>query len=190
MCVGSRVTPKVSKTLNRDKICVNTLSHTGTKLLVQSGDAVHVYDLTRNGNKCTTLTYPNYVNDAAGGMIGRNPVPVVCGGWDTEAYAESKGCFEIGGERGVFAKMKKARYWHSALALPDKTLWIVGGNVHRDQAYVQDSSTEFIHEDGGTEWGPDLTYTFSDACSVLVNDSWALIIGGREMTLFTRGPDK
>ena len=150
-----------------------------SKLLVATGgDEVLVIDLDNDSNSCTLPDFPTGLADAVGGFTGIGPL--ICSGYHSgDSYGD---CYGLQ-PNGEFAQineltMKKPRSSASGIVTEDGQLIISGGwnpgfyaNEHSDSEIVN------VH-DSIIENGFVLPKSLREHCSVRINDTTAMILGG------------
>ena len=139
---------------------------------------VEIFNTEDQGQSCTAnVQFPVGVDGAIGGAFS-DDAPVICGGGNSHLKATNQ-CF-IQKNDGRFSEAKFAlrakRAWASSVSLPNGTLVVLGG-------YGQNgilSTMEIIDTINGEVRVPEQTLPqpISGHCSVLLNESFAFIIGG------------
>lgn len=150
-----------------------------TKVLVATGYSDHglalktqVLDLTNDNSTCNSLPSFDSSNGkyrAVGGLLGNNKA-VICGG-----FYPSNQCYQVTQSSLLsFAQMSVARV-DAAMVQFGNSLWILGGF---DESHNVLSSTEFIHENGQIESGPDMPLALFGHSVIALNQSTYLLTGG------------
>jgi hypothetical protein len=160
------------------------LSFTGplTKVLVTTGTDVgskkiEILDLDDPTNVCQPSFLADYPFDAvwgaSGGLLTNNNA-LICGGWGSESNLDD--CFAIN-ENGIKngSRMIQPRSNAASVVLNSTTLWLTGGWLFTGR---RTKSTEFVQMTGSTP-GPYLPLEVNYHCLVSLNDTTALLIGGR-----------
>jgi hypothetical protein len=161
------------------------LSFTGpmTKVLVTTGGSKknEIVDINNQTNVCVPKLWADYpldkVQGASGGLLTNNNALLICGGGVGPGSLDD--CFSIGINSNPHGMQKTAtltqpRAYASSVVLNSTTLWLTGGLL--GSGYTK--STEFVQLTG-TSPGPDLPLEVAGHCLVSLNDTTALLIGGR-----------
>jgi hypothetical protein len=153
-----------------------------TKVLVTTGLDVgskknEIVDINNPTNVCVPKFWADYpldqVRGASGGLL-TNKHALICGG---EGSGSLDDCFSIGiNSMQKTATLTQPRAHASSVVLNSTTLWLTGGSLGSGYTYTK--STEFVQLTGTTP-GPDLPLEVAYHCLVSLNDTTALLIGGR-----------
>jgi hypothetical protein len=158
-----------------------------TKLLVGLGfsknpnkDDIEVIDLKNPSMTCKNLpTFPKNLYNSFGGL-GHQDKPIVCGGHDG-LYAFFNRCYSLEGKKWRMSSstLNTPRAWASVSPSPfpskSHSLFVTGGFSGSSDLKTAEALTERGWEMMSL---PPLPVTIEDHCSVVVNATTLLVIGG------------
>ena len=171
------------------EVTVYMILFIGNAVMIITGQPIdqsvktEVLDLGNVQSSCTMVTDFPIKNSAVTGGIIRNK-PIICGGWNGNAFDD---CFIYQNNEftPLINKMDKKRNAASSITINNK-LWVTGGTENN----VKHNSTLYIDiNEEGTEAiiepGPDLPIAMGNHAIVSINQSCAMIIGGKTTTTET-----
>ena len=147
-------------------------------------NSVEILDLEKQGRSCSaSVNFPAKVRDASGGGFKDTGI-VQCGG----NYAATEKCYYLAQDATFHEatySLQTKRYRASSVALPNGTFVITGGI---DQNNNRLKTIEIIDTVNGDVSVPQQTLPepIRGHCSILVNESVILIIGGKRSGSYSR----
>jgi len=174
-------------------LCINKYSVEAilkTKLLVSTGSPVdngvvsEVLDLQNATNICSPMSdFPIKTSQGTGAVLDSNtnyPSALICAG----VYSDE--CHIVGGGNDIAAsKLNTQRRFASSMLIDPAILWITGGLTPNPDFPVDItlSSTEFVslRYPNVNQFGPELPVPTWGHCIVQLNESSAMLIGGRPL---------
>ncbi len=148
-----------------------------SKLLICGGvyiDTCEVINLASSASACKNPpNFPAIVSEAIGGL-GFKGNPILCGGYQTDAYSNK--CYSLENSQWVSsASMNSVRADAAAAQLKDGRLLVTGG---WDDSFSSLNSAEILTEEGWESNIPSLPVPILDHCMVTVNSTTVMVIGG------------
>jgi hypothetical protein len=185
--VGNRSNFNLLSHFNSNLLLKKILFSGMSKLLVGLGrikertDTFEIVDLDSASTTCSNL--PNFPQELQGsfGGIGFHDQPIICGGTDSN-WTFSNKCFSLEGNKWTPSpSLNIARVWAAASPSPypskSQKLFVTGGT---DETRDGLNTTEVLTEQGWKTLEQKLPALIEDHCSVLVNATTVLIIGGMQ----------
>jgi hypothetical protein len=141
-------------------------------------DTIEVIELKSDFPICKNLpNFPVALYGSIGGL-GYQDTPLICGGRNYDGY-HSRGCYSLeGNEWTRWSYLNSARAWAavSTSPFPSRKLIVTGGFDGNSEL----NSVEVLSDQGWRNFTQLLPVTMSHHCSVLVNATTLMVIGGSQ----------